>query len=75
MVRSSERVVADLAGADAHDLVESVTKILPSPILSVRAALTIASSAVSTSVSGTTASTLIFGSRSTTYSAPRYSSV
>jgi len=50
-------------------------KILPSPILSVRAACTIASSEVSSSFSGTTASTLIFGSRSTTYSAPRYNSV
>jgi hypothetical protein len=51
------------------------TKILPSPILPVRAAFVIASIVRSTSASGTTASILTLGRKSTTYSAPRYSSV
>ncbi|MNK95501.1 hypothetical protein D3C87_1157390 [compost metagenome] len=53
----------------------SVTKILPSPILPVRAELTMASMQRSTSLSLTTTSTFILGRKSTTYSAPRYSSV
>src|SRR5712664_1252506 len=52
-----------------------VTKILPSPILPVRADLTIASIALSTWPLGTTTSIFTLGRKSTTYSAPRYSSV
>ena len=52
-----------------------VTKILPSPILPVLAALTMASMQRSTSSSLTTTSTFTLGRKSTTYSAPRYSSV
>ena len=52
-----------------------VTKILPSPILPVRAALITASTQRSTSPSGTTTSIFTLGKKSTTYSAPRYSSV
>ena len=48
-----------------------LTKILPSPILPVRAALTTASMAASTWSSGSTTSTRILGRKSTTYSAPR----
>eukprot|EP01032_Pedospumella_encystans_P019857 gene19857-22570_t len=48
-----------------------VTKILPSPILPVRAAFTMASTQLSTSSSLTTTSTLTLGKKSTTYSAPR----
>jgi hypothetical protein len=51
------------------------TNILPSPILPVRAALMMASMAGSTVSSATTISILILGRKSTTYSAPRYSSV
>src|SRR5450830_1214436 len=51
------------------------TKILPSPILPVRAAFSMASMACSTMASSTAASILVFGKKSTTYSAPRYSSV
>ena len=51
------------------------TKILPSPILPVRAAFMMASTASSTISSGTTTSTFTLGRKSTTYSAPRYSSV
>jgi uncharacterized RDD family membrane protein YckC len=64
-----------LAGADAHHLLDRVTKILPSPILPVLAALTMASMQRSTSSSLTTTSTFTLGRKSTTYSAPRYSSV
>src|SRR5262245_24309282 len=53
----------------------AVTKILPSPILPVLAALTTASMQRSTSLSLTTTSIFTFGRKSTTYSAPRYSSV
>src|SRR5216684_3530206 len=49
----------------------AVTKILPSPILPVRAALTTASIAPSSIFSVTTTSILTFGRKSTTYSAPR----
>eukprot|EP01034_Spumella_vulgaris_P011292 gene11292-14360_t len=52
-----------------------VMKILPSPILPVRAALTMASTQRSASSSFTTTSTFTLGRKSTTYSAPRYSSV
>ena len=52
-----------------------VTKILPSPILPVRAALTMASTQRSTASSATTTSIITLGRKSTTYSAPRYSSV
>src|SRR5687768_11776212 len=52
-----------------------VTKILPSPILPVLAALTMASMQRSTSSFLTTTSTFTLGRKSTTYSAPRYSSV
>jgi len=48
-----------------------VMKILPSPILPVRAAFTIASTQRSTSASFTTTSTFTLGRKSTTYSAPR----
>jgi hypothetical protein len=60
-----------LAGADAHHLLDGVTKILPSPILPVLAALTMASMQRSTSASLTTTSTFTLGRKSTTYSAPR----
>jgi diguanylate cyclase (GGDEF)-like protein len=53
----------------------SHTKILPSPILPVPAALMIASLTASTWSSVTATSSLILGRKSTTYSAPRYSSV
>ena len=53
----------------------SQTKILPSPILPVPAALMIASLTASTWSSVTATSSLILGRKSTTYSAPRYSSV
>src|SRR5690606_15951771 len=53
----------------------AVTKILPSPIFPVNAALMIASIAASTMAAGNTTSTRILGRKSTTYSAPRYSSV
>src|SRR3990167_7066179 len=53
----------------------AVTKILPSPILPVLAALTIASTQRSVSSDFTTTSTFTLGRKSTTYSAPRYSSV
>src|SRR4030095_14471372 len=49
----------------------AVTKILPSPILPVCAALTMASTARSTMASGSTTSTFTLGRKSTTYSAPR----
>src|SRR6185437_2161589 len=52
-----------------------LTKILPSPILPVRAEFWIASSTRSSCSSATAASSLILGRKSTTYSAPRYSSV
>ncbi|EXI75153.1 MAG: hypothetical protein AW07_01388 [Candidatus Accumulibacter sp. SK-11] len=48
-----------------------LTKILPSPILPVRAALTMASMAPSAAASVTTISIFTFGRKSTTYSAPR----
>src|SRR5258705_2811038 len=51
------------------------TKILPSPIFPVRAAASTASITRSTMASSTAASTFTFGRKSTTYSAPRYSSV
>src|SRR5882757_4542245 len=53
----------------------SNTKILPSPILPVLAAFSIASSTRSSISSLIAASTFTFGRKSTTYSAPRYSSV
>src|SRR6185503_6486367 len=53
----------------------SVMKILPSPTLPVFAAPMIASTTCSTSVSLTATSMRVFGTKSTTYSAPRYSSV
>src|SRR5574340_619087 len=49
--------------------------IFPPPSLPVCAALMIPSTAVSSSPAGITTSTLILGRKSTTYSAPRYSSV
>src|SRR3970282_692142 len=52
-----------------------VTKILPSPILPVPADRTIASIAGSSCFSGTTTSIFTLGRKSTTYSAPRQSSV
>ncbi len=51
------------------------TKILPSPIRPVWAACWIASTARSTRLSSRTTSTFTLGRKSTTYSAPRYSSV
>jgi uncharacterized membrane protein len=48
-----------------------LTNILPSPILDVRAALTMASRAASSMLSAMTSSTLTLGRKSTTYSAPR----
>ena len=53
----------------------AVTKILPSPILPVPAACWMASMTASSRSSVTTVSILILGRKSTTYSAPRYSSV
>src|SRR5688572_17130239 len=53
----------------------SKTKILPSPIFPVLADRSIASMACSRSSVLTAASTFTFGRKSTTYSAPRYSSV
>src|SRR3954469_10475903 len=53
----------------------SYTKILPSPILPVRAAASTASMTRSTRSSATAASIFTLGRKSTTYSAPRYSSV
>src|SRR6185437_10900776 len=50
-------------------------KILPSPILPVRAAWLIASTARSTRLSGSAISSFTLGRKSTTYSAPRYNSV
>src|SRR6185312_5181248 len=50
-------------------------KIFPSPIRPVRAELTIASTARSTILSSQTTSIFTLGRKSTTYSAPRYSSV
>src|SRR6059036_1379749 len=52
-----------------------LTKILPSPMLPVLAAPAITSATLSTRLSGTTTSILIFGRKSTVYSPPRYSSV
>jgi hypothetical protein len=68
---ASEGVLAGLAGADADDLLEGDTKILPSPILPVRAEDSMASITRSTSASSTAASILTLGRKSTTYSAPR----
>src|SRR5450432_2788404 len=51
------------------------TKTLPSPILPVRAAASMASITRSTIASSTAASIFTLGRKSTTYSAPRYSSV
>jgi hypothetical protein len=51
------------------------TKILPSPIRPVLAARSITSTTFATSASETTTSTFTLGRKSTTYSAPRYSSV
>src|SRR5262249_19333557 len=51
------------------------TKTLPSPMRPVLAALWIASTTSATCSSRTMISTFTFGRRSTTYSAPRYSSV
>src|SRR5262245_34550625 len=53
----------------------SNTKILPSPILPVLADFSIASMTRSSRSDLTAASTFTFGRKSTTYSAPRYSSV
>src|SRR3569832_898777 len=53
----------------------SYTKTLPSPILPERAAASTASMTRSTRSSDTAASIFTFGRKSTTYSAPRYSSV
>jgi hypothetical protein len=66
-----QRLGVDLAGADAHHLGHVVTHTLPSPILPVRAASTIASMVRSTSASVTTTATRILGRKSTLYSAPR----
>ena len=52
-----------------------ITKSLPSPMRPVLAAFTIVSITSGARPSGTTTSSWTFGSRSTTYSAPRYSSV
>src|SRR6516225_12242465 len=51
------------------------TKIFPSPIFPVRAERSMASMTWSTSASSTAASIFTLGRKSTTYSAPRYSSV
>src|ERR1700761_3549525 len=51
------------------------TKIFPSPTEPVFAALIIALTAASTRVSATIAKTIIFGTKSTVYSLPRYISV
>src|SRR4051812_17217360 len=51
------------------------TKIFPSPIFPVRAAASTASMTRSTMASSTAASIFTLGRKSTTYSAPRYSSV
>src|SRR5580658_2249569 len=53
----------------------SATNILPSPILPVRAVSMMASTTRSTCSSSTASSSFTFGRKSTTYSAPRYSSV
>src|SRR5687768_6695887 len=53
----------------------SYTKIFPSPIFPVRAAPSTASMTRSTRSSATAASIFTLGRKSTTYSAPRYSSV
>ena len=52
-----------------------LTQTLPSPILPVRAAWTMTSTTLSTAVSSTRTSTRTFGTKSTEYSAPRYTSV
>jgi uncharacterized protein (TIGR00730 family) len=78
-VRLLARVRAAAARATAPDdylrmrttCSTAVTKILPSPILPVLAALTIASMQRSTSSFLTTTSTFTLGRKSTTYSAPR----
>src|SRR3982751_4829312 len=77
-----DRLTADQTAASSSSPVRIrttrstlVTKILPSPILPVRAARTISSTQRSTSSSFTTTSTFTLGRKSTTYSAPRYSSV
>src|SRR5271168_3767991 len=49
--------------------------ILPSPIFPVLAVFRMVSTTVFTSLSGSTISSLIFGSKSTVYSRPRYTSV
>src|SRR5439155_18600225 len=53
----------------------SPTQTFPSPIFPLLPAFTIASTTPSTSPSSTTTSTLTFGTKSTWYSAPRYTSV
>src|SRR6202167_4089255 len=53
----------------------SVMNILPSPTLPVLAALSTASTTWSTRSARTATSTRVLGTKSTTYSAPRYSSV
>ena len=52
-----------------------VTQTFPSPIFPVRADSTITSATWSTASSSTTTSTRTFGTKSTAYSAPRYTSV
>jgi len=52
-----------------------VTHTLPSPILPVLAEPTIVSTTASATASSTRTSTRTFGTKSTSYSAPRYTSV
>ena len=67
----SEGVGPHLARADPHTCSTGTTQILPSPILPVRAAEAIASTTAWAWSSSHSTSTLIFGTKSTWYSAPR----
>ena len=60
---------------EKSEAIKKDTNIFPSPILPVLAAFSIASIALSTNSSETAASILTLGKKSTTYSAPLYSSV
>ena len=67
---SLDRCLVRFACADPYNLVNIRNKILPSPILPVRAVVTIVSIMLSTIFSSAAISIFTLGRKSTTYSAP-----
>jgi hypothetical protein len=70
IVSSVRSRLAGLTGADADDAIDRLLKILPSPILPVRAASVITLTTCCTLSFGVI-STFTFGTKSTTYAEPR----